>query len=137
MVRHFAGHVSTHELHTLQRRRLICHVFSLGSTDIAWLGHFFWQILHEMHLLTSITTCPRERVVIFADFTGYIRVAGFLKTLFTTVLVISKIPISNSPLRTPDTRVYRVDNYRHICKFATFQHRNEWWDIREGWCPDT
>ena len=46
-----------------------------------------------MHLLTSITTCPRDSGVIFADFTGYISVAGLRKTLFTTVLVISKIPI--------------------------------------------
>jgi hypothetical protein len=93
MVRHFTGHVSTHELHTLQRRRLICHVFSFGSTQIAWLGHFFWHILHEMHLLTSITTCPRDRGVILAVFTGYIRVAGFRKTLLATVPTISKNPI--------------------------------------------
>jgi hypothetical protein len=136
MTRHFAGHVSTHELHTLQRSLLICQVFSFGSTHIAWLGHFFWHILQEMHLLTSITTCPRDKGVIFAVFTGYIRVAGFRKTLLATVPTISKIPIPVSPLRTPDTRVNRVDNYRYICQFATFQHRNKRGNIREGRCSD-
>jgi hypothetical protein len=60
----------------------------LGSTQIAWVGHFLWQLRQAMHFSGSIVTCPRVRVVFFAGFAGYISVAGRENRLFNTVFVI-------------------------------------------------
>jgi hypothetical protein len=70
MERHFWGQVSTQELQTMQRKRSICQVFATLSSTMAWAGHFRWQMLQEMHLLPSKTTCPREIGVLFAASTG-------------------------------------------------------------------
>ncbi len=90
MVRHFTGHTSTHELHTIQRRRSITHVFSSLLIHNASEGHFFMHMPHDMHFETSIITCPRDRPVLFAGTWGYGRVAGFPRTVLIAIFAISK-----------------------------------------------
>src|SRR5208337_3078807 len=90
IARHFVGQTSTQQLHTMQRSRSICQVFSLTSTQIAWVGHFRWQDRHVIQPSGLIVTCPRVRCVFFAGFAGYIRVAGWENRFFITVFVISK-----------------------------------------------
>ena len=90
MKRHFTGHVSTHELQTTQRSRSICQVFSSLFNKIACAGHFLWHVPQEMHLLSSMVTCPLVRRVFFAGSAGYRIVAGRDRTVLNAVFAISK-----------------------------------------------
>ena len=56
MVRHFVGQASTQALQAIQRIWLISQLFSLGSTEIAWVGHLRWHNRQAIHFKGSIFT---------------------------------------------------------------------------------
>ena len=90
MKRQVTGQTSTHARQTTHRSLSICHVFASRSTTIACEGQILWHDPQEIHRLSSIVTCPRDRAVFFADSAGYFIVAGRWISVFIAVFAISK-----------------------------------------------
>lgn len=76
MVRHFFGHDSTQYPHWMQLILSMVNVLEALSMLMAFVGHFFPQMLHVMQFDGSNSMCPRLLSGRSLLTVGYIPVAG-------------------------------------------------------------
>jgi len=68
----------------MQRSRSMAQALSFLETSMAAVGHFREQIPQNMQALMSMSICPLVLSQYSRFTTGYMRVAGFLKSLLRT-----------------------------------------------------